>query len=92
MDPNADVETTATATVPVLPVPLRVGVAGAQTGDAYEQHAAEVHGFLVRTVRDGDIAADLLATHSRSCSSRSAEAAGPTTRAPGSIAWRRTSR
>lgn len=61
MDPNADMETTATATVPVLPVPLRVGVAGAHTGDAYEQHAAEVHGFLVRTVRDGDVAADLLA-------------------------------
>ena len=61
MDPNADVETTATATVPVLPVPFRVGVAGAQTGDAYEHHAAEVHGFLVRTVRDGDVAADLLA-------------------------------
>ena len=61
MDPNADVETTASATVPVLPVPLRVGVAGAQTGDAYEHHAAEVHGFLVRTVRDGDVAADLLA-------------------------------
>ncbi|HEX7611425.1 MAG TPA: hypothetical protein VF371_01535, partial [Candidatus Limnocylindrales bacterium] len=61
MDPNADVETTAATTVPVLPVPLRVGVAGAQTGDAYEQHAAEVHGFLARTVRDGDVAADLLA-------------------------------
>lgn len=63
MDPNADVEatSTSTATVPVLVAPLRVGVAGAQTGDAYERHAAEVHGFLVRTVRDGDVAADLLA-------------------------------
>lgn len=61
MDPNADVETTSAATVPVLYAPLRVGVVGAQTGDAYERHAAEVYGFLVRTVRDGDAAADLLA-------------------------------
>jgi RNA polymerase sigma-70 factor (ECF subfamily) len=61
MDPNADVETTSTATVPGLHAPLRVGVAGAQTGAAYERHATEVHSFLVRTVRDGDVAADLLA-------------------------------
>jgi RNA polymerase sigma-70 factor, ECF subfamily len=61
MDPNTDLETTATATVPVLQAPLRIGVVGAQTGDAYERHAAEVYGFLVRTVRDGEAAADLLA-------------------------------
>lgn len=63
MDPNADVEapSTSTATAPVLHAPLRVGVAGALTGEAYERHAAEVHGFLVRTVRNGDVAADLLA-------------------------------
>jgi RNA polymerase sigma-70 factor (ECF subfamily) len=59
MDPNADVETTAAG--PVLLAPIRVGAAGAQTGAAYERHAAEVHGFLVRTVRDADVAADLLA-------------------------------
>ena len=61
MDPNTDLETTATATVPVLQAPLRIGVVGAQTGDAYERHAAEVYGFLARTVRDGEAAADLLA-------------------------------
>jgi len=61
MDPNADVETTSTSTMPVLLTPVRVGVAGAQTGDAYGRFATEVHGFLVRTVRDGDVAADLLA-------------------------------
>jgi len=61
MDPSADVETTSTSAMPVLLTPVRVGVAGAQTGDAYGRFAAEVHGFLVRTVRDGDVAADLLA-------------------------------
>ncbi len=61
MDPNADVETPSTATVPVLHAPLRLGAAGARTGDAYERHAAEIHGFLVRTVRDGEAAADLVA-------------------------------
>jgi RNA polymerase sigma factor (sigma-70 family) len=61
MDPNADLETIATATVPVQLAVLRVGVAASQTGEAYERHAAEFHGFLVRTVRDGDVAADLLA-------------------------------
>jgi len=61
MDPSADVETTSTSAMPMLLTPVRVGVAGAQTGDAYGRFAAEVHGFLVRTVRDGDVAADLLA-------------------------------
>jgi RNA polymerase sigma-70 factor (ECF subfamily) len=59
MDPNADVETT--STVPGLLAPVRGGVVGVQTGAAYERHAAEVHGFLVRTVRNVDVAADLLA-------------------------------
>jgi RNA polymerase sigma-70 factor (ECF subfamily) len=61
MDPNAGGEKTSTATVPVLHPPLRIGSAGAQTGDEYERHAAELYGFLVRTVRDGEVAADLLA-------------------------------
>lgn len=61
MDPNTDVETTSTAIVPGLHAPVRVGVAGAQTAAAYERHAAEVHGFLIRTVRDSEVAADLLA-------------------------------
>jgi RNA polymerase sigma-70 factor (ECF subfamily) len=61
MDPNAEVETSTAATVEGRYGPLRVGVAGAQTGEAYERHATEIHGFLVRTVRDGDVAADLLA-------------------------------
>ena len=61
MDPNADVETTSTSAMPVLLTPVQVGVAGAQTGDAYGRFATEVHGFLVRTVRDDDVAADILA-------------------------------
>ena len=61
MDPNADVETTSTSAMPVLLTPVQVGVAGAQTGDAYRRFATEVHGFLVRTVRDDDVAADILA-------------------------------
>ena len=61
MDPNADVETTSTSAMPVLLTPVQVGVAGAQTGDAYGRFATEVHGFLVRTVRDDYIAADILA-------------------------------
>jgi RNA polymerase sigma-70 factor, ECF subfamily len=36
-------------------------VPGAQTGEAYEQLSAELNGFLVRTVRDPEAAADLLA-------------------------------
>lgn len=61
MGPNADVELDASGTAPVLPAPVHARVAGAQTGDAYERHAAEVYGFLVRTIRDGEAAADLLA-------------------------------
>jgi RNA polymerase sigma factor (sigma-70 family) len=34
---------------------------GAKTGEAYERLSAELHGFLVRTVRDPEAAADLLA-------------------------------
>jgi len=60
MDPNGHVDPTA-AGGPGLPTPLRLGIGGARTGAAYEQHAAEVHGFLVRTVRNTDVAADLLA-------------------------------
>jgi len=41
--------------------PVRAAIAGAQTGAAYERHSAEIHGFLVRTVRDSEAAADLLA-------------------------------
>ncbi len=36
-------------------------MAGPQTGKAYERHAAEINGFLVRTTRDRETAADLLA-------------------------------
>lgn len=61
MDPSADVEIGSTAPVPGRYEPLRVGVAGVQTGEAYERHAAEINGFLVRTVRDSEAAADLLA-------------------------------
>ena len=61
MDPNTDVEAIPTASVAGRYAPLRVGVAGAQTGEAYERHATEIYGFLVRTVRDADVAADLLA-------------------------------
>ena len=46
---------------PVLEVPVAIGRAGLRTGAAYEQYAAEVHGFLVRVVRDVEAAADLLA-------------------------------
>jgi RNA polymerase sigma-70 factor (ECF subfamily) len=34
---------------------------GAQTGDAYERLAGELNGFLMRTVRDPEASADLLA-------------------------------
>ena len=34
---------------------------GARTGDAYEEYAAELNGYLIRTVRDPEAAADLLA-------------------------------
>ncbi len=61
MDPNVDPETSSTPTVAVLREPRLAAVAGVRTGEAYERHAAEVHGFLVRTVRDGEAAADLLA-------------------------------
>jgi RNA polymerase sigma-70 factor (ECF subfamily) len=61
MDPSADVETGSTAPVAGRYEPLRVGVAGAQTGEAYERHAAEINGFLIRTIRDSEAAADLVA-------------------------------
>jgi RNA polymerase sigma-70 factor, ECF subfamily len=61
MDPNADVETPPAATLPVLQALVHVGAAGSRTSDAYERHAAEIYGFLVRTVRDVEAAADLLA-------------------------------
>jgi RNA polymerase sigma-70 factor (ECF subfamily) len=49
------------ATVATLRAVDARNVPGAQTGDAYEQLAAELFGFLVRTVRDPEAAADLLA-------------------------------
>lgn len=36
-------------------------VIGARTGEAFERLSGELHGFLVRTVRDQESAADLLA-------------------------------
>jgi RNA polymerase sigma-70 factor, ECF subfamily len=36
-------------------------IPGAQTGEAYEQLSGEINGFLIRTVRDPEAAADLLA-------------------------------
>jgi RNA polymerase sigma factor (sigma-70 family) len=47
----------AVATVQVTAVAPAVR---AQTGDAYERHSGEIYGFLVRTARDPDVAADLL--------------------------------
>jgi len=44
-----------------LSAPVRMDAAGANTAGAYARHASEVNGFLVRTVRDIDAAADLLA-------------------------------
>jgi DNA-directed RNA polymerase specialized sigma subunit, sigma24 homolog len=59
MDLNIDLQ--ATATDPVLHAPVGSGLVGSQTGAAYERHAADVNGFLVRVVRDVEAAADLLA-------------------------------
>lgn len=61
MDPSADAETGSTAHVPGRYEPAPVGVAGAETGEVYERYATEINGFLVRTVRDREAAADLLA-------------------------------
>jgi len=44
-----------------LIAPVHIGSVGAQTAGAYERHAAEVNGYLVRTVRDVEAAADILA-------------------------------
>lgn len=59
MDLNVDTE--AIATDPVRLAPGGAALAGARTGNAYERHAAEINGFLIRAVRDVDVAADLLA-------------------------------
>jgi RNA polymerase sigma factor (sigma-70 family) len=59
MDLNVDAE--APVTDPVRLMPGGIGLAGAQTGAAYERHAGEINGFLIRAVRDADVAADLLA-------------------------------
>ncbi|MEO5704251.1 MAG: RNA polymerase sigma factor [Candidatus Limnocylindrales bacterium] len=59
MDLNIDTE--AAATDPVRLVPGGGALAGAGTGAAYERHSAEINGFLMRAVRDVDVAADLLA-------------------------------
>lgn len=56
MDPQIDASPTATQ--PVRPAP---GGATAQTGAVYERYSSEINGFLVRAVRDVDVAADLLA-------------------------------
>lgn len=58
---DLDIETDVAATDPVRLGPAGTGIAGAQTGAAYERHAAEIYGFLTRAVRDADVAADLLA-------------------------------
>src|SRR5689334_5694148 len=57
VEPRSDPE----AAVATLRVADARNVPGAQTGDAYEQLASELFGFLVRTVRDPEVAADLLA-------------------------------
>lgn len=59
MDLHGDAEGTATA--PVRQASGGGGLAGARTGEAYAQYAAEINGFLVRVVRDVEAAADLLA-------------------------------
>lgn len=48
-------------TVATLRVADARNAIGTRTGEAYERHAGELHGFLVRTVRDPESAADLLA-------------------------------
>ena len=52
------VDGSAIATRPVRPAG---GGAAAQTEGAYERYASEINGFLIRSVRDVDVAADLLA-------------------------------
>jgi RNA polymerase sigma-70 factor (ECF subfamily) len=47
-------------TVATLRVADQANALGAQTGDAYQRLAGELNGFLIRTVRDPDVAADLL--------------------------------
>ena len=59
MDLNSEAEAATTDTVRLSPG--GAGLTGLQTGAAYERHAAEINGFLVRAVRDVDVAADLLA-------------------------------
>jgi RNA polymerase sigma-70 factor (ECF subfamily) len=59
MDANLEAEPTATNPVRLVAGGLRL--AGVETGAAYERHAAEINGFLIRAVRDVDVAADLLA-------------------------------
>lgn len=57
MDPGSDPDP-AVVTMLVTAAPRAIG---AQTGDAYEQLSTELYGFLVRTTRDAEVAADLLA-------------------------------
>lgn len=56
MEPGTDPDL-AVATRLVVDAPIALG---AQTGDAYERLSPELYGFLVRSVRDPDVAADLL--------------------------------
>lgn len=56
MEPGLESET-AVATLRVADVR---NVDGARTGDTYEHLSAELYGFLVRSVRDPEAAADLL--------------------------------
>ena len=57
MDPAPDPDM-AVATIRVADARNAVGT---QTGEAYEQYSAQLNGYLVRTVRDPEAAADLLA-------------------------------
>jgi RNA polymerase sigma-70 factor (ECF subfamily) len=57
MEPGPDPEA-AVATMRVVESRPELG---ARTGEAYERLSGELHGFLVRTVRDPEAAADLLA-------------------------------
>ena len=59
MDPAIEPDTAATtATIRVADAHNALG---ARTGEAYEQLSGELNGYLIRTVRDPEAAADLLA-------------------------------
>jgi RNA polymerase sigma-70 factor, ECF subfamily len=60
MEPEADVQSAALA-VSRLGPPTGLATGDALTAEAYDRHAPEIHGLLVRVLRDADAAADLLA-------------------------------